>query len=153
MQPPPGYRVIGGIVPAGSGVTLLARVIGQLGQPITPATLTSISYAVTDLVAGTVTTTGTFSVSGTVFGSLVQNDPRWPFDSVEQPSQSGLSGYNFLATLASTTFALATPSAVPLGYPGQPPAARLYQVDVTFVPVAGNSFKQGFRAQVVPSYG
>jgi hypothetical protein len=151
-MPSAGYRILGGVVPGGSGVTLLARILGQTGKPVTQASLSTIGYAVTDLIAAT-QTTGSFSISTTIFDNLVQNDPRWTFDNQYTPGASGLWGYNFAGSLASTSFPLATASAVPLGYPVQPAPPRPYQIDVTWTPVTGAAFKQSFAVTVLPTYG
>ena len=135
-----GSGVITGVVPGQSGVTLLARVLGQNGAPITQATITSIAWTLTDLTAGAALASGTFTVASAVFDSL-QLDPRWAADGV---------GYNFLGTLAASNFALASPSA---GVPGQAPAPRRYQCDVAFTPASGEAFRVVFQFSALSVFG
>ncbi len=84
--------ILTGSGPEQTGVTILARIYGQTGILITQASLTSIAYTVTDLMAGT-TSAGTLTVSAVVFNQAMTNDPRWTFDTV---------GFNFLATIPAT---------------------------------------------------
>ena len=96
--------VITGVIVAGSGATLMARLRGNAGQLVTQASLTSISYTVTDLTAGTVSSPVTVSVAACVFDNLQQGDPRWSKDSANDPGPDGEHGYNALVTVERLSF-------------------------------------------------
>jgi len=133
-----------------SGVTLLARIVGNGGMPITQASLSTIQYALTDFGSGSPTpgspgpanpapTTGalaSLTISSVVFDSLQQNDPRWTKDSAANLGSDGAWGYNFLATLAATLFT----------------TANRQQCVVVFTPVTGQPFRCLFQWQPVESY-
>jgi hypothetical protein len=124
-----------------SGVTLLARITGTPGVPITQATLTGVAWTLTNLTTGVVAATGTFVVGASVYDSLQQADGRWTADSLAAPSTvDGLAGYNFLGTLAAALFAAAVPVA---GVVAPPPT--WFQADVAFTPVSGQPFRQSWR--------
>lgn len=144
--------VITGVVPARTGVTLLARLLGNAGTPVTQASLTSIGYTVTDTTNGLAVGTGTFTVSASVFNGLQVNDPRWTFDTALSPGRDGLTGYNFLATLPASLFAVTALTAAPAA-PWQPVQPRTFQADVAFTPVSGERFTVVFRWQEVQVYG
>ncbi len=105
---------------AKSGVTLMARVVGAGGTPITQASIGSISYAVQDVTEGTRVASGSISVAGTVYDSL-------------QPWAEDANGYNFAWTTPASSTAY-TPANVPFIQPHQ------FQVDVQFTPVSGEPF-------------
>ena len=130
--------ILTGSGPGGSGISVLARVVGSLGLPITQATVTAIAWTLTDLTTGTVVATGTWTVSSAVYQALVQNDPRWTLDSPARPGSDGLSGYNLLGTIPASAFPVATPVVVPPGYPA--PAPHQYQVDVRYTPAVGEQW-------------
>ncbi len=133
---PLNVGAITGIVVGRTDVTLLARVVGYLGTPITPADVAAISWQVSDLTAGTVLGTGTFAVASVVFGGLVQTDPRWTRDSQQAPGPDKQWGYNFLAVVPASAFA--GPALVPLAN-AYPPDQL--QADVTMTPASGNPFR------------
>jgi hypothetical protein len=139
--------VIGGVVPEGSGVVLMARVLGQAGQPILQNSVNAIAFTLTDLTNAAALGSGSFPVSGTVYDSLQQQDPRWRFDSATRPGDDGYWGYNFLAVLGA---ALAGPSAVTA--PAVAARASL-QCDVFFTPAQGEPFRVPFRWQRYPVFG
>lgn len=142
--------VTGLAIPDGSGVALLARIVGQLGTPITQASLSSITWAVTDLTAGVQLGTGTFTISSVVFNSLV-TDPRWQIDTPFRPGADGKSGYNFLAVLPASLFPVQTPA--PPDLLGGLPSPRIRQADVTFTPVTGEQFKLCLQWQQLQAWG
>lgn len=111
-----------------SGLTLLARILGAAGAPVTQLSLASIAYAVQDVTTGVQIGTGTLTI-GTVIFDTLQTDAVWTKDAV---------GYNFKATLASTLFAN---------------GGDTYQIDVKFVPVTGQQFKQSWRFFLQKVYG
>lgn len=111
-----------------SGVTLLARILGNAGTPVTQLSLSSIAYTVTDLTTNTAIGSGTLTVSQVIFDTL-QTDAVWTKDAV---------GYNFKAQLASTLFAN---------------GGDTYQVDVAFTPVSGQPFRQSWQFLVQKVYG
>lgn len=126
---------ISGQVAGGSGVTLLARLRGQDGSLVTRASLSSISYSVANLTAGTVLGTGSLTVSSTVFDDL-QTDARWTQDTANRPGPDGASGYNFAATLPASLFPATTLTAAAAR--SAPPRI---QVDIVFTPVSGEPFR------------
>jgi len=121
VVPPPW-----GVVPAGSSVTLLARVTGAQGQPTGSATWTSVAYTVTNQnpplwapESPFPVVLGTGTLTGAVLDGLVTNDSYWTQDAI---------GYNFNATLSASLF--------PAGFAGE--LARLEAV-ITFTPVSGTA--------------
>lgn len=140
--------IITGVVVAKSGVTLMARIRGNAGTLITQATLSSISYAVTNLTAAASVGTGTFTISATVFDDLQQNDPRWRRDSASSPGEDDAHGYNFRGTLAASLFVATGINAASVER--QP---DLYQADVVFTPTSGEPFRQVFQFRPEKVYG
>jgi hypothetical protein len=133
--------VTGGVIPSGTGVTLMRRVTGNNGLPITKASLTSIAWTLTDITNGMALGTGTFAISAVVFDVLQTADPRWAFDTV---------GYNFAATIpAAQTLPVASPSIQPAA--GKP--MRQLQCDVLFTPVTGEPFRSQFTWPAAQVYG
>jgi hypothetical protein len=139
--------ILTGLVVGKSGVTLMARILGNAGVPITPATINAIAWQVSDLTQGTVVGSGTFVVAAAVFNALVQGDTRWTRDSALSPGPDGLNGYNFLGVIPAATFAVAT----------LVPASELLppdqlQADVAFTPVSGEPFRVVYRWKAVPAF-
>ena len=121
--------IITGNAVENSGVTLLARLLGNGGTPVTQASLASIAYTVTDLNQGTVIVTGSaLTISQVIFDTL-QLAPVWTKDAV---------GYNFLAALPGSLFTN---------------GGDTYQVDVVFTPVTGNPFRQSWQLVLQTVYG
>ncbi len=143
--------ITGKAIPGQSGVTLIARILGNMGTPITMASLASIAYTVTDTTAGVNLGSGFFTVGGSVFDALVNGDPRWTQDSPQSPGPDGLSGYNFQATLPATLFPIRTPSPPDL-LAGAPPGHN-YQCDTAFTPVVGLPFRVSWRWPEEVVYG
>ena len=135
----------GGVIAAGTGVTLMARVLGGAGVPVTRASLLSVAWTLTNLSTGAFVAAGTFAVPSSVFDSPVQGDPRWQLDTPARPGVDGLSGYNFLATLPAAQFPVTPPA---LGV--TPPAM---QCDVLFTPASGEPFRQTFQWASGTVYG
>lgn len=133
-------QVVTGVVTGPAGVSLLARLLGAAGTPVTRASLTSIGWSLADLTALAQLAAGTFAVATSVFDGL-QTDPRWSADAV---------GYNFLATIPAASFTLA---ALAAGAPGAGAAPRRYQADVLFTPASGEVFRVPFLFTMAPSYG
>ena len=136
-----GQLITGQAIPTRTGVTLLARVAGNAGVPVTQASLTSVQYALTDLgtPAGSNPVTGALTaltISSVIFDQLQQSDPRWSRDSAASPGPDGLWGYNFLATLASTLFT----------------STNRQHVDVVFTPLTGQPFRQPFEWTPIATY-
>lgn len=133
--------ITGQAIPMRSGVTLLARVVGNLGVPITQATLSSIQYALTDLgsptgvspVTGNLTT---LAIALVIFDQLQQSDPRWTRDSAGSPGADSLWGYNFSATLPASLFT----------------SSNRQRVDVVFTPLSGEPFRQPFEWTPIIGY-
>ena len=133
--------ILTGTGPGGSGIAVLARVEGNDGQLITQATISSVAWTLTDLTTGAIVSTGTWTVSTTVFQALQQQsaDPRWTLDTPTHPGPDGLSGYNLLGIVPASAFQLGTPAVTPPGYPPQAP--HQYQVDVLLTPASGQPFR------------
>lgn len=142
-------KITTGVILAGSGVTLMARIAGVAGNLLTQASVSSISYQVTNLTLGQVAGSGTLTVSQVVFNSLVQNDPRWTADSASQPGADGLWGYNFLTTLPASIFPVSSVVSPP---PLVAAAPQTYQVDIVFTPTSGQPFRVSYQAPVIPVY-
>ncbi len=142
--------IAGPAIPAKSGVTLLARLRGQDGNLITRASLSTITYTVSELVAGATLGTGTFTISSVIFDSLQQNDARWSQDDAGNPGPDGTFGFNFAATLASTLFALDVLAEEPVLFS---PVVRKMQADVVFTPVTGQAWRVTFLWTTPKTYG
>lgn len=130
-----------GLIVANSGVTLLARILGQNGNPITVASLSTIQYAIRNLTLGTTPTalTSAGTVASLVSNDLVQNDPRWSIDSADNPGEDGRWGRNFLLTLAASLFTSARTFTVESAAPYRVTPYHL-QVSVVFTPVSGEQW-------------
>lgn len=77
------------------GASLMARVVGNNGASITQAGISTITYAVYDLHAGTeIVASTSLTVSAVVFDTL-QTDARWTEDTT---------GYNFRHDIAANVF-------------------------------------------------
>lgn len=131
--------VVSAIVTANAGLFLMGRVYGANGQAVTRASLTSISWQATDLLAGAVAGSGTFAIADVVFDQLQTQDARWTADGT---------GYNFGASLPAGTFPATTPGGPAL----TPASARLYQIDVKFTAADGTVSYAVFRVQAIPVY-
>lgn len=127
--------VITGSVAGKSGVVLLARIVGQNGVPITPATIISVTYTLTDLVT-LAQVVGSFVVASVLSNSL-QIDPRWTIDSAARPGADKQWGYNFAATLPASIMT----------------SANRQRCDVVFTPVAGEPFRVPFEWLPKQVYG
>lgn len=73
-------------IPRGSSPKLMARVTGQDGVPVTPASVASVSYLARDLVTRQVLGSGSLTVANVLYTQL-QKGLVWREDAV---------GYNFL---------------------------------------------------------
>lgn len=134
--------ITGQAIPMRSGVTLLARISGNAGVPITQATLASIQYALTDLgsPAGVNPVTGpltALSIAGTVFDQLQQSDPRWTRDSAQAPGPDGNWGYNWATVLPAALFTS---------------SSNRMHVDVVFTPVIGEPWRVSFEWNPLTTY-
>ena len=141
-------RLITGCIMAGSGVSLFARIRGGNGQLITQATLSTITYQVSNLTTGAIAGSGSLTISQVIFDSLQQSDPRWTLDSASQMGNDGSYGYNFAATLDSSAFATTTLAAPAL----TPQPANVYRIDLVFTPVTGSAFRVSWQAPAIPLY-
>jgi hypothetical protein len=99
-------------VVAGSGLTLLARVLGTDGMPIATSAVSTIGVVVTNVPDDVITLTGQPTVAATVSPTL-QIDPRWNEDAV---------GFNITLPLPPWAF---------------PTGDRTYRVDATITATAG----------------
>lgn len=139
--------ITGGQLSAKSGLTLLARILGNNGEPITRASLSAIAYTVKDRTNDAAVSTDSLTISTVVFDDLQQNDPRWTKDNENAPGPDGRWGYNFLATLPASAF------------PGlddddaEDTTEPLYQIDVKFTPASGEVFYQIWQFRPARVYG
>ncbi len=111
-----------GVLWSASGATCMGLLQGNAGTNITQASLSSITYTVRrNDNAGTETLTGSGSltVSAVVFDTPQLNDPRY----------APTGGFNFAAVIPASCFAVAD---------------RDHKIDIVFVPVTGEQFKQGW---------
>ncbi len=107
------------------------------GRPlITQASLTSITYTVTDLATGLVLGSGTITIASSVYDALQQTDPGWTRDSAAQPGNDGAFGYNFAFVLPASLnpYTVSTDGTV----------HRLH-VDVIYTPVSGDAYRQNWE--------
>lgn len=147
-----------GLLVGASGATLFARVLGALAMPITPASVTSIAYTVTDLASGFQLATELPLPTTCVLPNLVQGDPLWTQDSAAQPGADGTYGYNFLASIPASSLPGLGPNPidvpVPTAWAGPTPVPDAVQIDVFFTMVGGQVFRIPFVVNVVvPVYG
>ena len=125
-------------VPAKSGVALMARVLGNNGEPILQATISSIGYTVHNLDDSTITdVTGSFTVSSAIYDSLQRSDLTWTKDDVDNPGTDGRYGYNFKDVVPASAFT---------------PGNQRYQVDVKFTPASGQVFYVVFQFNTTRIY-
>jgi hypothetical protein len=122
-------------------VALLARILGNAGNPITQSDITSIAWTARDLNTGVTISTGTFTVATSVYNSLQQSDGRWTVDSQYAPGHDRRWGYNFAGTVPAATFANLF-DVDPLTF-----RVTLHRVQVTvaFTPASGEPFRQAFQ--------
>lgn len=140
--------IVSGIILGQSAVTLLARILGLNGQPITVASIASISWSVQDLTLQEQVDTGTWLPASVLFDSLQQNDQaRWDQDDVNNPGRDGLYGYNFLAALSGSEFAAQDVDPIT-----SLPLPHRYQVDVQFTPAIGSAFRQSWQLTELPTW-
>lgn len=141
--------IITGIVTAGSGVTIMARIRGVNGSLITQASLSTITYAIRDLTDGATDSTGSLTISSVVFDSLQQASDRWTISSADTPHQKDKSyGYNFLAEFAASLFTdfdvgAASPYDV---------TPHVFEIDIKFTPASGQPFVLAAKFTPIPTY-
>ncbi len=126
-------------VPGKSGLILMARILGANRQAITQATLTSITYTVTDITTGlAIATAQALTIGNVVFDNLVKTDPTWDADSQDNPSlEDGLWGYNFKTTIPALSLV---------------PSGDRFQVDIVFTPTTGERFTVSVSVPTVRNY-
>lgn len=140
--------VVTGVGVCNSGVTVMARIMGNVGTPITQATLSGITYTVRDITAQTtVAQDVALTISQVVWDSLQQADPRWDLDDADNLGADGRYGYNFAATIPAAKFASYTVDSDT----GNVTPHR-YQIDIEFTPASGERFVQAFQFLGVPTY-
>lgn len=140
--------VVTGVGVCNSGVTLMARILGNAGTPITQASLSAITYTVRDITGQTTIAQDTaLTISSVVYDSLQQSDPRWDLDDSSNPGADNAWGYNFLAVIPAADFASYTVNA-----DTSEVTPHRYQVDVEFTPTSGQKFVQAFQFLGVPTY-
>ena len=145
--------IVTGVVPARSGVTLLARIQGNDGNLITQASISSIAYRVADVSNGTQGSSTALTVSASVYNTLQRNDPRWNMDSEDAPGADGRWGFNFEATIPRSEFPVSSLTDADTSTEDyDEPAPIQYQVDVTFTPASGQVWTAVFRLKALPVY-
>ena len=117
---------VSGLVWQSSGATFLARISGNLGTPITQATIGSIPCKVIDLAPlPTVVVLSPVVPVSSISDTLIANDPRWLQDAI---------GYNFLYQMPHTAF---------------PKGSNPYLVQFLFMPVTGEPFPVEYRVDAI----
>lgn len=130
-------RVWTAVVPALSGVSLLARVRGSAGALITQASFLSVAVVLTDLLAGVTYPTLATTPGATIYDDLQQTDPRWTLDSAGNPGDDLAWGYNFAYIVPAASLPLATN----------------WQAGVVMTPVSGEPFRMPFQWTALAVYG
>jgi len=126
-------------VPANAGVLLMARIRSIAGVLLTQGSVSSASYSVYDVDAGTTLVSSTaLTVSSVVYNGL-QYNATWRHDSPTSPGDDGAYGYNFAMTLPA--------SAIPVASSG-----HKIQVDVVITPTSGQQLRIPFVLQTVKVY-
>ena len=129
-------------VPGGTDVLFLARVRAANFALITQATVSTITWTLTDITPGvnyqTVVGTGTFAVAATVFNSLVQSDLSWTKDSANNLGADGAWGYNFAATLPAA---------------GIVPSGDTFQLETKLAIVGGTTLRLVWQFNTVQVFG
>lgn len=105
----------------GTGLLVLARVVGADGTPVTPGTVASVTCQVWEQATGALVTELTPAPADVVLGALVTGDVRWKVDAL---------GYNFRHQLPAASF---------------PEGGKTYQAGYRLVPVVGEPF--GFAVE------
>ena len=137
-----------GLTVANSGVTLMARVLGANGSPITRASLSSLTYSVRDLTEGITTVAATaLTINDVVYDNL-QNDPRWSIDSADNPGEDGKWGYNVLTTLGATLFSDFDVESTGL----HRITPHLWQASLIFTPTTGAKWHVPFQFEALPTW-
>jgi hypothetical protein len=112
-----------------SGVTLMARLVGQDGALIDTTDLASVSIVVTDLTQVAAGQSGAVSTytpdPTTVTFDVLQTGLPWDRDSVVHLGPDGLCGYNFLFLVPASSFAA---------------GGHKYQIDCNLVPFGAEPF-------------
>jgi hypothetical protein len=107
----------------GTGLLVLARVVGQDGEPVTPGTVASVTCQVWEEATGALVLALTPAPGDVILDALVAGDPRWAADGV---------GYNFRHALPAAAF---------------PEGGRAYRAGYLLTPVAGEPFGFGLRVE------
>jgi len=111
-----------------SGISLLARIVGQDGANITIASITAITCKIFNTRTKVELSTPAVVVADSVF-DLLQTDSRWSAD---------LTGYNFRHDLLATALAAGN---------------GLYRVEYKFAPVVGENFHVLFDVATIDLMG
>lgn len=140
--------VVTGVGVLRSGVTLMARVLGNAGTPITQASLSTLTYTIRDLTAGTtITSAQSLTIASVIYDSLQQSDPRWTKDDADNLGPDDRHGYNLLAVIPASHF-----TAVDVDSDTKQITAHRYRVDLLFTPVTGQAWIQPFEFTAVPTW-
>jgi len=145
--------IITGTASVKSGVTCMARLLGNLGTPVTFESLSAIAFNVQALTVNPIASTGsgTLVPSAVVFDSLQQNDARWDRDSASFPGPDGQWGYNFLTPVNHSYFTAFDTLTDPLsGLPILKP--HKFQIDFTFTPLIGEPFVVSYQVNPSPTW-
>jgi hypothetical protein len=140
--------MITGTALVGGGVTLMARVVGNAGTPVTQASLSTVAYAVRDLTDALALGDDAVSISDAVFDDLVTDDPRWNRDSAAAPGPDGRWGYNFAVTLPASLF----DAVFDVHETTNKVTRHRVQADVLFTPTSGEPFVVSWAWSPVPTW-
>ena len=131
----------------GSDTLILARIRNPLtGALVTIASISTITWTLRDLTAGTQAGSGSLTPSAVLFDSL-QTGGAWYADSAASPGDDGSTGYNFSWTI-SGTYLQFTPAVDGQGNP----LPHVFYATLTFTPTAGGGFKQVFSFPALAAY-
>ena len=132
---PATVGLVTGHVVARSGAYLMARIRGANGQLIKKSSISTITYVVSNLTAGTTGSATSLTVASVVFNALQTPtlDPRWTKDAT---------GYNFAFSINATDTSVSTLDST-LDDPV--PERNRYRVDCVFTPTSGQAWRVPFE--------
>lgn len=132
-------NIIFGRANAKSGCPIFARIQNvNTGAYLTQASLSSISYKITDLTLQAMVATRTLTIGSVIFDTLQTADSRWTQDAT---------GYNFAYTIPAADLTFAASEDATLN-----PVLHSFQVDIQFVLASGEPETLIGRILVAPVF-
>lgn len=123
----PLYLITAQAVPGKSGVILMARIVGYMGELAVQSSFSLITYAVEDLTNAALLGSGTLVIANVVYNALQQGNLLWTKDDAFNLGRDGRWGYNFATILPATLFT-------------GPNSGDRNRADVQFTPVLNPAF-------------